>query len=333
KINIINGYGPTENTTFSTCFHINKDYEESIPIGKPIANSTCYVLNKHGRLQPVGVYGELYVGGDGLARGYINNKELTKEKFIANPFIKGERVYKTGDLVRWLEDGNIEFLGRIDHQVKIRGFRIELGEIESQLLKNERIKEAVVIAKEDGGGNKYICAYIVGTVKFNVKDLREYLLKELPEYMIPSYFVQLETMPLTSNGKIDRKRLPEPEGEINTGIEYEAPRNEIEEKLVEIWKDVLNVERVGINDNFFEIGGHSLKATSLVNRIWKELNIEISLKEIFKDATIKGLADYIVNIENKETSILTNETDLLKLEELLNEIEDLDDDNVLSLIL
>ncbi len=333
KINIINGYGPTENTTFSTCFHINKDYEENIPIGKPIANSTCYVLNKHGRLQPVGVYGELYVGGDGLARGYINNKELTKEKFIDNPFIKGERVYKTGDLVRWLEDGNIEFLGRIDHQVKIRGFRIELSEIELQLLKNERIKEAVVIAKEDGGGNKYICAYIVGTVKFNVKDLREYLLKELPEYMIPSYFLQLETMPLTSNGKVDRKRLPELEGEINTGIEYEAPRNEIEEKLVEIWEDILNVERIGINDNFFEIGGHSLKATSLVNRIWKELNIEISLKEIFKDATIKGLADYIVNIENKETSILTNETDLLKLEELLNEVEDLDDDNVLGLIL
>ncbi|MBD8048442.1 non-ribosomal peptide synthetase [Clostridium faecium] len=333
KLNIINGYGPTENTTFSTCFHINKDYEENIPIGKPIANSTCYVLDEYERLQPIGVYGELYVGGDGLARGYINNKELTKEKFIANPFVEGERIYKTGDLARWLPDGNIEFLGRIDHQVKIRGFRIELGEIESQLLKNEKIKEAVVIAKEDGGGNKYICAYIVGTTKFNVKDLRNYLLKELPEYMIPSYFIQLETMPLTPNGKIDKNRLPEPESEIDTGIEYEGPRNEIEEKLVEIWKDVLNVEGIGINNNFFEIGGHSLNATSVVNRIWKELNIEISLKEIFKYATIKDLADYIVNIENKKTSILTNETDLLKLEELLNEIEDLDDDNVLSLIL
>ncbi|MBS5824841.1 MAG: amino acid adenylation domain-containing protein [Clostridium argentinense] len=304
KLNIINGYGPTENTTFSTCFHINKDYEESIPIGKPIANSTCYVLNKYKRLQPIGVYGELYVGGDGVARGYINNKELTKEKFIANPFVEGDRIYKTGDLARWLPDGNIEFLGRIDHQVKIRGFRIELGEIESQLLKNEKIKEALVISKEDEDGNKYICAYIVGTTKFNVKDLRNYLLKELPEYMIPSYFVQLEKMPLTSNGKIDRTMLPKPEGKINTGIEYEKPRNEIEEKLAEIWKDILNVNQVGINDNFFELGGHSLKAMSLVNKICKELNIEISLGQIFKNSTIKTLGEFIRNLNKSVHSTI-----------------------------
>ncbi|MBZ9636378.1 non-ribosomal peptide synthase/polyketide synthase [Clostridium sp. FP1] len=302
NLKIINGYGPTENTTFSTCYLIDKEYETNIPIGRPISNSTAYIIDKYGNLQTVGIYGELCVGGEGLARGYLNNPELTAEKFIKNPFI-GDRMYKTGDLARWLPDGNIEFLGRIDYQVKIRGFRIELGEIESQLLYYDAIKEAIVIDREDENGTKYLCAYLVAEKELTVGELRSYLSQNLPEYMIPSYFVQLEKMPLTPNGKIDRKALPKPDGSIVTGTEYEAPRNEVEEKLVAIWKDVLAAERVGINDNFFELGGHSLKATTLVSKMHKELNVEVPLREIFKFPTIKGTSEYI---ESTEKSIYSS---------------------------
>ncbi len=296
-IRLENLYGPTETSIYSSRYSVDKNLKYiSIPIGNPIENTQIYIMNNN-QLAPIGVAGELCISGDGLARGYLNKPELTAEKFIENPYKSGERIYKTGDLARWLPDGNIEFLGRIDHQVKIRGFRIELGEIEAQLLKKEKINESVVIAREDEGGNKYICAYIVGTRNFTVKELRECLLKELPEYMIPSYFVQLEVMPLTPNGKIDRKRLPRPEGAMDIGIEYEGARNEVEESLVKIWRDTLKVDVIGINDNFFELGGHSLKAMSLVNKICKELNVEISLGEIFRNSTIKSLGEYIRNLD------------------------------------
>jgi len=296
-IRLENLYGPTETSIYSSKYSVDKNLKYiSIPIGTPIENTQIYIMNNN-QLAPIGVAGELCISGDGLARGYLNKPELTAEKFIENPYKSGERIYKTGDLARWLPDGNVEFLGRIDHQVKIRGFRIELGEIEAQLLKKEKIKESVVIAREDEEGNKYICAYIVGTVNFTVKELREYLLKELPEYMIPSYFVQLEAMPLTPNGKIDRKRLPKPEGAMDIGIEYEGARNEIEESLVKIWRDILKVDVIGINDNFFELGGHSLKAMSLVNKICKDLNVEISLGEIFRNSTIKSLGEHIRNLD------------------------------------
>jgi len=292
---IFNEYGPTEATVGCTLYKydLEEDNGIAVPIGVPASNMKIYILNKDNSPQPIGIPGELYISGDGLARGYINHPELTAEKFFKNPFVQGERIYKTGDLAKWLPDGNIEFLGRIDHQVKIRGYRIELGEIESFLLKHPGIKEAVVIAKEDGNGSKYLCAYIAGEKEFVLGELREHLSKELPDYMIPLYFVQLESIPLTPNGKLDRKALPEPNVSMMAGAEYEAPRNGIEEKLVKIWQEVLGVEKIGINDSFFELGGHSLKATSMAAKIHKELNVEVPLKEIFSTPTIKGLSGYI----------------------------------------
>ena len=237
--------------------------------------------------------GELCISGDGVARGYLNRTELTAEKFVPNPFSSDQRMYRTGDLARWLPGGNIEFLGRIDHQVKIRGFRIELGEIESQILKLGAVKEAVVLAKEDALGDKYLCAYTVSGEEISTSELRKHLSVELPDYMIPSYFVQLESMPLTLNGKLDRKALPEPEGEA--GAEYVAPRNSTEEILVQIWSEILGRERVGIYDNFFELGGHSLKATVMISRVHKELSVELPLKELFKVPTILGISEYLLS--------------------------------------
>jgi acyl carrier protein len=247
------------------------------------------------------VNGELCIAGVGVGRGYINQPELTQEKFIADPFFPGERMYRTGDLARWLPDGNIEFLGRLDHQVKIRGNRIELGEIENRLLQHPAIKSAVVIATYSGAAgentaqDKYLCAYLVyeGETEITVFELRDYVAKELPDYMIPSYFVRLEGIPLTLNGKLDRSRLPAPSGNLNIGAVCEAPGNETEAKLVEFWREILGVNQVGIHDNFFELGGHSMKASILVARIYKELNVEIPLRQIFQTPTIAGIAEYL----------------------------------------
>ncbi len=286
-----NIYGPTEITIYATSCAIEKNkLYNNISIGKPMQNVKAYILDSSKKLCPIGVAGELCIAGDGLARGYLNRAELTVEKFIDNPFELGTKMYRTGDLARWLSDGNIEFLGRIDHQVKIRGYRIELGEIETQLLSYEAVKEVIITAKEDNSGSRYLCAYIVGERDFTVGELRQHLAKELPEYMIPSYFVQLEKLPLTANGKIDRKALPEPDGSMASGITYEAPTNAVEEKLVTIWQEILKIDKIGIRDNFFELGGHSLKATSMVAKIQKELEVEILLKEIFQEPTIKELA-------------------------------------------
>jgi len=295
-LDIINGYGPTENTTFSTTFQIDREYHRSIPIGKPIANSTAYVL-KDGSLVPLGVPGELVVGGDGVSRGYLNNPELTNEKFVKNPFVPGDRMYKTGDLARWLPMGNIEFLGRIDQQVKIRGFRIELGEIENQILKHQDVKGAVVIPRSDETGDKFLCAYIVskgGHEKTpDASDLTEFLSHTLPDYMIPVYFVPLEKLPLTPNGKVDRKALPAPE--TGTDMRYVAPRNPVEEKLAIAWSQVLGIERdsVGIDDNFFHLGGHSLKATILLSRINRAFGVQLAVLDMFKMPDIRKLSQYI----------------------------------------
>ncbi len=294
----VNLYGPTEAAIYATGYKLNCDDRYiKVPIGKPIANTKVYIVDKSSNLQPIGVAGELCIAGDGLARGYLNSPKLTAEKFVDNPFRQGTRMYRTGDLARWLPDGNIEFLGRIDHQVKIRGYRIELGEIENKLVEHGDIKETVVVAKDDNSGGKYLCAYVAAEKMLTVTELREYLAKDLPDYMIPSYFMQMDKLPLTSNGKIDRKALPEPDNSVSTGTEYEAPRNEIEEKLVEIWKEVLYVEKIGINDSFFELGGHSLKATSLSAKIHKQLNVEVPLKVIFNKPTIKGISEYIKETE------------------------------------
>jgi len=313
KICLHNHYGPTETHVVSTyLIDCNKEIEPILPIGKPISNTKIYIIDKNNTLQPIGIAGELCIAGDALGRGYLNRAELTAEKFVDNPFEPGTRMYKTGDLARWLLDGNIEFLGRIDHQVKIRGFRIELGEIENKLLNHEAVKEAMVLAKDDNSGSKYLCAYVVGERELSISELREHIAKDLPDYMIPTYFIQLDKMPLTTNGKIDRKALPSPDGNITTGTEYVAPGNELEEKLTNIWSEVLNVEKVGINDNFFELGGHSLKAINVIAKIHKVINISVPLREIFEAPTIKSLAKYI---EGSTRSTLGNENRILLLRE------------------
>jgi len=286
-----NLYGPTEATIFTTRYTASThELNTSVSIGKPISNSQIYILNANNKLSPIGVSGELLIGGDGVARGYLNRPDLTAEKFIDNPYGEG-RLYRTGDLARWLPDGNIEYIGRIDHQVKIRGFRIELGEIENQLLKIDGVKEAVVVAREDETKDKYLCAYLVSEEDTSTNELRQSLSESLPDYMIPTYFMELEELPLTPNGKLDRKALPEPEARLEQA--YVAPRNEMEEILVSIWSEVLGKEKVGINDNFFELGGHSLRATVITSRIHKVLNVELPLKELFKAPTISGISDYI----------------------------------------
>ncbi|MGG3806589.1 amino acid adenylation domain-containing protein, partial [Metabacillus fastidiosus] len=295
KDKLVHVYGPTESTVYATYYFIN-EATEIIPIGKPLANTSAFIVDKNYQLLPFGVPGELCISGDGLSKGYLNNDELTVEKFVSNPFVPGERMYRTGDLVRMLPDGNIEFLDRIDHQVKIRGYRIELGEIENHLLKHDEVKEAVVIAKKDKDDQPYLCAYFTSDkprVEL-IKEIRTILTKDLPDYMIPAFFVQLEKLPLTTNGKIDRKALPEPD-ESSFTVDYKAPTNKVEEKLLSIWQDILGVKKVGINQHFFEVGGHSLKATTMISRIHKELKVEVPLRQIFQTPTIKGIGEFITS--------------------------------------
>ncbi|NIM16909.1 MAG: amino acid adenylation domain-containing protein, partial [Candidatus Aminicenantes bacterium] len=294
---LYNNYGPTEDTVVNTSFPVNR-YHINIPIGRPVDNNRIYILDKNGLFpQPIGIPGELCIAGDGLARGYLNNPELTAEKFFnyrSYSLYFSKKIYRTGDLARWLADGNIEFLGRIDLQVKIRGVRIELGEIENQLLNHKEIKEAVVIDKKTQDGDKYLCAYIVSDRELIPAELKKYLSGTMPDYMIPSYFVSIEKVPLTSSGKIDRKALPEP-GVKPTGITI-VPRNRVEKKLAEIWSEILISDvfaTIGIDDNFFERGGHSLKATTLTAKIHKEFNVKIPLAQIFKTPVIRELAEII----------------------------------------
>ncbi|MGQ3480236.1 amino acid adenylation domain-containing protein [Paenibacillus sp. TY11] len=297
SLRISNIYGPTENTTFSTVHAITGVQSESVPIGRPIHNSTAYVVDRSMQLQPVGAWGELIVGGDGVARGYRNRLDLTAEKFIDSPFRSGERCYRTGDLVRWKADGTLEYKGRIDAQVKIRGYRIELGEVEAQLLKLEAVREAVVIAREDEQGQKQLCAYVVTHTDIAASELRRALSQELPGYMVPSYFVQLEQLPLTPNGKVDRRALPQPEGSVSSGTEYVPPQTPLQVQLASIWKEVLELERIGMKDNFFEAGGHSLRATHVISLIHKELHKNVQLKDLFQHPTIEQLAQVIEALE------------------------------------
>ncbi|UHA74537.1 non-ribosomal peptide synthetase [Paenibacillus sp. 481] len=292
SLTIVNGYGPTENTTFSTTYSIHSEQSDAVPIGGPIHNSTAYVVDKWMGLQPIGVWGELWVGGDGVARGYLNNPELTAEKFVASSFRPEERCYRTGDVVRWRHDGTLEYKGRIDEQVKIRGYRIELTEIEAQLTKLPAVQEATVIAQENEAGHKHLCAYVVATQTLTVSELRHYLSQELPNYMVPSYFVQLEQMPLTPNGKVDRKALPAPEGDVPIGTDYAAPRTEAEQALVSIWQDVLGVQNVGIRHNFFELGGDSIKAIQVSSRLF-QAGFKLEMKNLFKYPTIEQLSVHV----------------------------------------
>jgi amino acid adenylation domain-containing protein len=303
-----NLYGPTEaaiDVTYWKC--LAEDAHASVPIGKPIANIRVYVVDEAMEPVPVGVPGELLLAGVGLARGYWGRGDLTAERFLPDGLSgrSGERVYRTGDLARWLPDGNIEYLGRLDQQVKIRGFRIELGEIEAALKEHVRVREAVVMAREDGGGDKRLVAYVVprieesnngnGATELRISELQEHLRGKLPEYMVPSAYVQLEKLPLNHNGKIDRKKLPQP-GADTPEQEYIGPRNFTEETLCQMWQEVLRRERVGIHDNFFRIGGHSLMAAQLVTRIRGSLRVDIPLRRMFESPTIAQLAEVIDQI-------------------------------------
>jgi amino acid adenylation domain-containing protein len=286
----INGYGPTEATVATTIFECGAPGAESPPIGGPVPNARVYILDPSGRPAPVGVVGELHVGGVGLARGYLNRPAMTAERFVPDALggRPGGRLYRTGDLGRWLPDGTIEFAGRNDAQVKVRGFRIELGEIEARLADHRGVREAVVLVRDDGAGKRLV-AYYVGEAELDAGALRAHLSERLPEYLVPAAFVRLDALPLTPNGKLDRRGLPAPDAEAWAAQEYEAPVGEAETALAEIWCEVLGVDRVGRRDNFFELGGHSLSAVTLVERM-RRRGLHCEVRALFNTPTLAELA-------------------------------------------
>ncbi|MFJ4192819.1 amino acid adenylation domain-containing protein, partial [Pseudomonas sp. NPDC089534] len=290
---VINNYGPTEATVVATSGRIEAG--QTLHIGRPVANATVYLLDEQQRPVPIGVAGELYVGGAGVARGYLNRPELTEERFLQDPFNPG-RMYRTGDLARWREDGSIEYLGRNDDQVKIRGVRIELGEIESRLNHLPGIQEAVLLAREDEPGQVRLVAYFTAQAQvepLEVGELRAHLLTQLPEYMVPTAFVRLDALPLTANGKLDRRALPKPERSALFTREYEAPQGELENALAQVWAEVLQVERVGRHDHFFELGGHSLLAMRMVSQVRQRLGVELALSDLFANAELAAVAEVL----------------------------------------
>jgi amino acid adenylation domain-containing protein len=297
---VFNLYGPSEDTTYSTFTQIDKG-DNKVTIGRPITNTQIYLLDTNLQPVPIGVPGEIYIGGAGLARGYLNRPELTKERFISNQFSNKieSRLYKTGDLARYLPDGNLEYLGRIDHQVKIRGFRIELGEIENALLKHPAVREVLVLARED----QQLVAYMVCLSDQipTVNQLRTYLKELLPEYMVPSVFIFLETFPLLPNGKIDRRALPVAEALRPTlTTAYEVPQSEMEQQIAKLWQEVLHLDKVGIHDNFFDLGGHSLLMLQVNHQLRTILQQDISVVTMFQNPTIYSLAQYLSQTtENK----------------------------------
>ncbi|HEX2524309.1 MAG TPA: amino acid adenylation domain-containing protein, partial [Terriglobia bacterium] len=300
SVRLLNAYGPTETTITATAFEVSPrlcEYKsfQRIPIGRPLANREIYILDKYDNPVPVGVAGEIHIGGVSLARGYLNRPELTAEKFVPNPFSEapGARLYKTGDLARYLPDGNIEFLNRVDHQVKIRGFRIELGEIEAALFQYPAVREAVVVARDDTPEEKRLVAYLVTEQELRptANDLRSFLKKKLPEYMIPAIFVLLDALPLMPSGKVDRRSLPAPDrARPESENAFVAPRDDLELQLTHIWEDVLGVRPIGVRDNFFELGGHSLLAARLLASIENRLGKKLPLATVFQGATVEHLA-------------------------------------------
>ncbi len=325
KCDFYNIYGPTETTVTSTEMLVKtSDSMNQVPIGKPIANTKIYILDRWEKPVPPGMEGQIYIGGDGVAMGYLNHVELTAEKFVISPSIfsptdqcpmTNDRLYKTGDLARWLPDGNIEFLGRIDHQVKIRGYRIELGEIENILSNHYEVKEVLVITRGELSSDKILCAYVVLNnpeamyqSSLVTSKLRKHLSQLLPDYMIPTYFTYLTKFPLTPNGKIDRKALPKPELDVEIE-EYIPPQNKEENMMVEIWSEVLEMDKnkISISANFFQLGGHSLKANIIVSKIHKALQVSIPLAEFFKNPTIKALVEYILVNEMDSFTKLNDE--------------------------
>ena len=290
-------YGPTESTVFALAQEVTSvtPNAASIPIGRPIGNTTAYVLQDDLRPAPIGVVGELYLGGDGLALGYLRRAELTAERFIRDPFSTdpSARLYRTGDLASWRADGTVEFVGRNDAQVKIRGFRVELGEVESCLTQLPGVSAVAVLLREDEPGEKRLVAYYTGSVELEVETLRGHARAALPEYMVPAAYVHLAELPLTAHGKLDRRALPAPEG-LSYGVRaYEAPVGELEQELSRVWSELLRVERVGRHDNFFELGGHSLSAVQLVSRVRSSLRVELGVAEVFAHPVLLELAERV----------------------------------------
>jgi amino acid adenylation domain-containing protein len=317
-LRVWNLYGPSETTANATAGII--DVNGELTIGRPIANVQVYVLDPSLNVVPIGIIGDLYIGGIGLARGYLNRPDLTAERFVPQPFSGefGGRIYRTGDLARYLPDGRIEFVGRRDNQVKIRGYRIELGEIEAALIKHPAVREAVVVVLEDTPGEKRLVGYLVKRQLIQIADLRKYLGARLPGYMVPSVFVVLESFPLTANGKVDRQALPTPDGlRPELGEAFVAARTPTEEVLAGIWMEVLKVGKVGVNDNFFELGGHSLLATQVMSRMREIFKVEIPLRCLFEHPTIGALA------ENMETTGLVSRQDEPRSNQAAGETEEI----------
>ena len=310
RIKLINAYGLTEATITSTVYVSTADDRcDVLPIGRPIANTQTVILDRTLQPAPIGVVGELYIGGEGVACGYLNRAQLTDERFVQSPFENmATRLYRTGDLARWLPDGNIEFIGRADHQMKLRGFRIELGEIEAQLRLHDQVRDAVVVAREDGA-EKTLVGYVVARVALTIPELRDHLKKHLPDYMIPAAFVLLDHLPLTSNGKVDRRALPAPVSSVphEDGRGESAPRTETEQVLSEIWCNLLHVPQVGIHDNYFRLGGHSLLAIRLVSRIEEAFQIEVPMSTIFEAPTVAELASRIESQIMREIEELSDD--------------------------
>jgi amino acid adenylation domain-containing protein len=299
-LHLVHLYGPTEGTTLSSWYEIEKVPADArtIPIGQSVSNTELWVLDQYGHVLPVGVPGELFIGGDGLAREYLKHPKLTAEKFVPHPFSNepGARLYRTGDLVRYLSDGNIDFLGRMDQQVKIRGFRIELGEIEAVLNEHTAVRESVILVRDDVPGEKRLVAYVVADSGAIVNELRSWLRERLPEYFVPTFFIVLDKLPLTANGKVDRRALPAPDQSELLKEKLVAPRTPEEEKIAAIWSDVLDIKPIGIQTNFFDLGGHSLLATRVVTRISEAFGIRLPLRALFDSPTIAGVAAQVASV-------------------------------------
>jgi acyl carrier protein len=322
---IHNMYGPTETTIWSATHSVGQ-VGSTVPIGRPIANTTLYILDQHLQPVPIGVSGELFIGGAGVVRGYWNRPELTNEKFIQDPFSDepGARLYRTGDRARYQADGNIEFLGRLDHQVKIRGYRIELEEIEAVLEQHPAVREAIALVHEDMPDDKRLVAYLTTSQQTApaFSELRNFLKEKLPEYMLPAAFVMLDTLPLTPNGKVNRKGLPAPD-QARPELKdiFVAPRTPLEEVLTGIWTKLLGVERVGIHDNFFELGGHSLSAVSLISQLRDSFRLELPLRSLFENPTVADLLGAMIARETKP-----GQTD--KIAQVIRRVESMSEEEV-----
>jgi acyl carrier protein len=305
---LFNEYGPTEATVWSSVHRCDGPVlQRPVPIGRPIANTQLYVLGPQLQPVPVGVSHEMYIGGDGLARGYLNHPDLTADRFVPNPFSTkpGARLYKTGDLARFLPDGKVEYAGRNDFQVKIRGYRIELGEIEFALAQHPDVRQAVVIARETNNRDKRLSAYVVfkEARTASARQLKEFLREQFPDYMVPVSFIVLDALPLTTTGKVDRNALPIDQIGVSPGEKYLAPQTAVEQVLARIFGQILSVERVGANDDFFEFGGHSLLAMQVLSRVNETFQLEVPLRKMFEAPTVAGLAKAILENEAERTRV------------------------------